>query len=276
MKTHIVTVATHEKYYYKYLVKSCEKYNSTLKTLGKNEKWTGFYFKFNKMLKFLDNIDNDDLVCFVDGYDVVCVRDLNDLKDEFLKIQKETNCKIVVAHDKVVPYNIFTKWFFGTCKNLTINSGCYIGQSKDLKKILNKIKKLREKYNETDDQILLTKYCNSKPNNVYIDTECRLFFSYENPLLSVSSRYLDLNQKHIYYKQNRPFFIHGPGFTHLDDILNKEGYTIDKTIRRQHAINLTSKLKIYVVHILNDYQFELITLTLLIILFIRIKPFLMK
>ena len=42
------------------------------------------------MLNFLDNID---LVCFVDGYDVVCVRDLNELKDEFLKIQKETNCK---------------------------------------------------------------------------------------------------------------------------------------------------------------------------------------
>ena len=35
MKTNIVTVATHEKYYYKYLVKSCEKYNSPLKTLDK-------------------------------------------------------------------------------------------------------------------------------------------------------------------------------------------------------------------------------------------------
>lgn len=276
MKTHIVTVATHEKYYYKYLVKSCEKYNSSLKTLGKNEKWTGFYFKNEKLLDFLDNIDNDDLVCLVDGYDVVCVRDLNELRDEFLKIQKETNCKIVVAHDKVQPYNIFSKWFFGTCKNLTINAGCYIGQSRDLKKILNKIKKLREKYNETDDQILLTKYCNSKPNNVYIDTECRLFFSYVNSLLSVSSRYLDLNQKHIYYKQNRPFFIHGPGYAHFDDIFNKEGYTIDKTIRRQHAINLTLKLKIYVVHFLINHQLELITLTLLIILFIRIKPFLMK
>ena len=105
---HIVTVATEEKYYFPFLKSSCEKNGISLTVLGMGEKWLGFNWKFHKMINFLRTTNPHDLVCFVDGYDMICSRNLLDLPAEFERIQKKTGCKIIVGYENIMnPFNKF-------------------------------------------------------------------------------------------------------------------------------------------------------------------------
>ena len=107
MKTHIITVATSSELYFPYLVDSCKKNGIPLTVLGYGEKWTGFCFKFDKMIQYLKKLDPNDVVCFIDGYDVICVRNLNEITDVFLQLKKRTNCKIIIAENKTIRNNLF-------------------------------------------------------------------------------------------------------------------------------------------------------------------------
>ena len=104
---HIVTVATESKFYLPYLVESCKKNGKELEILGFGEKWQGFTWRFKLMIDYLENININDIVCFIDGYDVICTRNLNELKENFIKLKNETNSKIIVGYDQIDKNNIF-------------------------------------------------------------------------------------------------------------------------------------------------------------------------
>jgi len=53
---HIVTVATESKYYFPYLVQSCERNGIKLKVLGYGEKWLGFNWRLRKMIEYLKTL----------------------------------------------------------------------------------------------------------------------------------------------------------------------------------------------------------------------------
>ena len=91
---HIITVATDPKYYFPYLVESCKNLGKELKVLGMGEKWEGFNWKYKQMVEYLNQLPKTDIVCFVDGYDVVCCRNLNELPRAFLKIKKNIIAKL--------------------------------------------------------------------------------------------------------------------------------------------------------------------------------------
>jgi len=232
-KLHIVTVATESKYYFPYLEKSCEKNGVKLTVLGYGEKWQGFNWRFKMVLDFLKKINGDDIVCFVDGYDVICTKNLKTLPDIFFKLKKKHNCKIIVGeHKKTLKYNIFysmcdkfTNFWFSFCNGKSLNAGTYIGQAKDLLYILNGIYNLFP-INNYDDQILMTKYCKKNNNDIYIDTNNKLFLTLENPYKEIDN-YLEFNNSLVYYNNNSPFFIHGAGDTYLDNIIIKLNYNYD-------------------------------------------------
>ena len=117
---HIVTVATDPKYYFPYLVESCKRNGKELEVLGFGEKWKGFYWKYELMIEYLKSVSENDIVCFIDGYDVICTRDLNELKESFIKIKNEKNCKIIVGHDKIKKNNFLFKLFHNIffCKTI--------------------------------------------------------------------------------------------------------------------------------------------------------------
>lgn len=97
---HVVTVATESKYYFPYLKMSCEKNGANLEVIGFGEKWQGFNWKLKKMAEYLKRIPAKDVVCYVDGYDVICVRPLEGLAEKYAEIQKKTGCKILVATEQ--------------------------------------------------------------------------------------------------------------------------------------------------------------------------------
>jgi hypothetical protein len=272
-KLHIVTVATESKYYFPYLQQSCERHGVPLEVLGMGEKWEGFNWKYFKMVEYLKSIPENDIVCFVDGYDVICCRDLKELPAEFKRIQKETGCKIVVAGSNI-DYSFATlaaRAYYGTCANKFINTGTYIGYSKDILNIIESILKLNSS-NIADDQQLLTEYCNVNSNDIYIDDHKSMFCTIFAPFTNIT-KFVDIkNGQEVHYNSNRPFLIHACGFGFLDNLIHNLGYDIELGVI-SNQILYDSFDRIYRSHILRllkEYwlRFLLAFLLLVVVVFV--------
>jgi len=264
---HIVTVATETKLYFPYLVDSCKRNGKELEVLGYGEEWKGFNHKFILMINYLKTLPSDHIVCFIDGYDVLCTRNLNELVPEFLKIKTKTNCKIIVGSDQ--HYTFLKYWHnltYGSCKNKFLNSGNYIGYVKDLLYILNTI--YNNNPNETnDDQVLLTEYCINNPTNFYIDTTCELFLVYMNPFTEARDDIVIKNDK-VFYHNQRPFFVHTPG-GFLDKLIIDLGYNYDYNNNIQDEV----RKKVYNFSIFNQIKnglYILIPMLIFIVIIIYI------
>jgi len=220
----IVTVATESQYYFPYLIETIKKNNGDIDVLGYKKEWQGFTWRYELMINYLKNIDFNDIVCFVDGYDVICVRDLTDLKTSFLELKREYKCKIIVSEHKHISRhnNFIHQAYFGSCNKQLINAGTYIGYVKDILTIITNMYQLSSS-NASDDQILMTKYCQQNPSDFYIDTKSEIFLVLDLPYNEVTDQ-ITIKNNNIYYKNKRPFFIHGAGSTYLDDILLKLGH----------------------------------------------------
>lgn len=268
---HIVTVATEDKLYYKYLKESCKKFGKDIDTLGLNKKWEGYAWKFNLTKKYLEDLNPTDIVVFVDGYDVVCVNNLNNLEKEFNKIKNREKCKIIVGHDKVIPISgkIFQYLHFDKCKDAYLNSGSYIGTAGDLLEILRKMYEMNSDF-KADDQNLMTKYCNLNNKDIYIDNNNEIFCVLANPFDEISDEFNISNGK-LYYKDgSSPFFIHGPASTYLDGIIKKIGvkHTDEDNIKNELA-NVFYKKKLFDVMGLVIYEHkDTIIMIILIIIFL--------
>ena len=110
------------------------------------------------MIDYLKKLPKDDIVCFVDGYDVLYVRDLNEMKTMFLEIRNSINNKIIIAKDhfSLITYPILL--FFGKCNTYSINSGTYIGFVSDLLEIINK-NHIDNNKDYEEDQVLIMAHC---------------------------------------------------------------------------------------------------------------------
>jgi hypothetical protein len=231
---HIVTVVNESKYYFPYLEESCERNGKELEVLGLGEKWTGFNFKYKKMVEYLKTLPENDIVCFVDGYDVICVRDLNDIKEQFLEIKEKTGCKMIVGHDKLIItelLRLFSSLYFGNCDGQYLNSGTYIGYVKDVFEILIDI--IRKSPNDdADDQKTLTEYCNKNPKEIYIDKDNEVFLAMAYPNLQLDDL-LTIKDDSVIYNGKKPFFLHAMAGGNLENTLRKLGYSINDDIKNK-------------------------------------------
>lgn len=264
---HIVTVATESKYYFPYLVESCKRHGQELEVLGYGEKWQGFNHKFQLMYNYLKKLPPTDIVCFVDGYDVLCVRDLNELKTEFIKTSKEKKCKIIVAQDKHTNYffDFIHPYIFGTCKNLHLNSGTYIGYVSD---VLDIIKTIYESNPDkgNDDQKLLTEYCNHNEKQFYIDVKNKFFFT-QLSFLSEIYNYVNIkNNDEVVVNHEKPFFIHVP-HGYLDNLIIKLGYNYDYNNKINNQIFVEEFTKKIWKGALKNYIIIFLVIIILIIIY---------
>lgn len=225
---HIVTVATKNEGYFNSLVESCNRNGGKLEVLGWGEKWQGHSQKLKLMHEYLQKLDDDDIVCFVDGYDVIILQPVEKLE----KLFKEFGAKIVVSRDIETEnspvLSMIGHMYYGKCKNYPINSGTYMGYVKYLKILLDDILTNYNLDENKDDQILFTKICN-KNNDVVIDIDRKIFLVIGN---------MDKNLKKITFQNNQlklgsayPCILHGAGNYNLDDILQKLGYNVKNNKR---------------------------------------------
>ena len=268
---HIVTVATEEKYYLPYLKILCKKFNNELKILGLGTKWQGLSYKFHLILKYLKTIDPNDIVCFIDGYDVICIRDTNELINEFKKLINNKLILISVDTNSLI-HELLAPLYFTKVDDNYINSGCYMGYAKNLLIVFEELNKSINDFN-VNDQKLLIEYCKKNPNSYVLDKDNNIFLCYVNSLTEIDNKINIINNT-IYYKNSKPFFIHGPAFTYLNNILIKIGFENTlylKNIKKTCIKDFKNKMLYYVKDLLKEYQIIFIIIYLIIFLMIYKK-----
>ncbi len=271
----VVTVATHSDRYFDTLVDSAKKNNIELIVLGFGQKWQGLVWKFILMIDYLKNADPDEIILFIDAYDVIFIQDIKNIEKKFLEIKKRADFKILLGVDQV-PSNYIHRYMynkvFNSAKNPNrINTGVYIGYAKDIYNILNDIQ-INNTTKETNDQILIINDAFKNPEKFYFDTKNEIII---NLFADIFTGKVDLKKDNIeilfndnkaYLKDNKynttPMILHAPGNGNIDDIIIKFNYKIN-------IKNDISKLQYYKT-LLSDYgKYFIPELTLIsIILFI--------
>lgn len=173
--TYVYTVATDlEKA--KQLTTSANYHKVKLKILGAKQDWTGGDMKkgpgggtkINLLKKELYKHKDDDVILFVDGYDVV----INDILENINKSYLAFHSRVVFAAEKSCWPNADLSGSFRNTEfeNNYLNSGCYIGTVSELKKIF-----AEDLEDSDDDQLYLQQRYLSGEFDICLDTHTRLF-----------------------------------------------------------------------------------------------------
>ena len=262
----VITISTDNKFYYPNLVESCRKNKGKLTTLGMGEDWRGYNWRFRKIIDYLSNLSDDRIVCIIDGYDLICCRDLRELADEFIKLKNKYKCKIIAGCDDYgfIGKKVFDGIFFRKCGNHYLNSGTYIGYAKDLKDIINKIHQLNPS-DSADDQVLMIQYYNEHPGEIHIDHECKLFLTLMYPLMNIDVNIDNNNKVYTDDYKSMPFFIHAQGNGFLNNIIVKLGYgTPDSDIKKNLIYSFISKSHYHLKRVFMEHKY--IFLSMIVIL----------
>ena len=134
---HFVTIGSDEKKM-EYLKKSAniKNLNITYITI----KWRGFIDKIMYMIHFIKDYNDNDIVCFIDAYDVI-VSNIDDIYKKFI----DYNCNILFSseficfpYSNIEKYNILEKDIKYNTNFKYLNSGGYIGYKKNLYKLIDR------------------------------------------------------------------------------------------------------------------------------------------
>ena len=234
----LVTVATHSERYFPYLKLSAEKYGHELVVLGWGEKWKGFGWKFELMKDYLKGIDADEIVCFVDGYDVIILQDPHTIEAKFRENVEGDMSKIFISREQYSHNGIensflsyIQSFVFTKCENEYINSGTYMGTAETL---LDTFQKICDEFKcspEKDDQRMIQDYCSKYSSKFVLDMECEVFLVINSTISAIKPGEYDISFKggKLAYKNDVfPALFHGNGYTDFDYIIAKLGY--DTTI----------------------------------------------
>lgn len=265
---HIVTVATNSEFYFPYLMESCTKNGKELTVLGYNKKWKGFAWRLRLLINYFKSLNDNDIVCFIDGYDVICNRNLNDLKTQFIHYKKIYNFKIIIAVDnyKFKLQELSAEIYFKKCVDQLLNAGTYIGYAGELSSLLLTAYNLDPDDNN-DDQYLLTKACNLDASNFFFDTKQDFFLTIHKPFHNINDELTFVNNI-AYYKKKQPYFIHAPSCTFLSNVIINLGYNISNkeimVIENKLKKNSINKMLYYV----NQSSYLIFIILIIFIIFI--------
>jgi hypothetical protein len=231
---HLITVATHAESHFVNLENSCAYFGYPVKVLGWGDKYPGHYIKDVLVLKYISQLPDDDIVVFVDGFDSVCVRPLNDLEHSF----KNSGCDLIISVDNVGKEYTFTKnplWAylywraFSLWKGKCVNSGMYIGYVKTVRAFIQSVQKQAKKINYKSNQrewIKTLKWSNeTKHMNVSLDQNGQYFFNYLD-LFNDKPDIKIINGTQVIHtcikNQETPFyFLSAPANSNIDFIVEK-------------------------------------------------------
>ena len=228
----LITVASKKEGYFNILEKTCKKNNLDLITLGYGKKYKGNQWKLELVYNYLKLLKQNEIVLFTDAYDVIILKNKNEILKRFKKFKKP-----IVFSVNYYNNNIFTYFFsilkYGTCENHILNSGTYIGYSKYLMILLKE--SLKYIKNEESDQRLLMELCRTnkifkkyiefdRKYSIFYVPHCSFFDTYKQLKMERGFRDIECNLKDF----SKSCIIHGPGNQNLNKIVKKLNYKIPK------------------------------------------------
>lgn len=167
MDGQIVTVATHKQGLFESLINN--KFNENVKVLGFDQKWTGFKMKVELIYEYIQNLPDETIILFLDGFDST----INGSLEEAIKIFKTKDCKILFSNDSnsdfIIP-GLANLVFPNYEDGVIINSGMYIGYVKFLKILF----KEHLKENCNDDQVVINRI-SKKFDFIKVDVDESIF-----------------------------------------------------------------------------------------------------
>jgi hypothetical protein len=229
----LVTVATHSERYFPYLKQSAEKHGHDLVVLGWGEKWQGFTWKFQLMREYLKTVPDDEVVCFVDGYDVIVLEGPQEIEQKFRQLVGQDTNRIVISKETIPEDFVGNAYvyamqaaIFQKCKDQFLNTGTYIGTAKTLRKIYSELCSEFDCKADKDDQILLQNFCQVKKDYFFPDSNSHIFLVLNDTLrqLKVGTNGLSVEKGSVRYNGVKPSILHAPGNTDMDDVVEKLGY----------------------------------------------------
>jgi len=202
-KLHICTTATEKKPALEQLITSCANTNQKVEVCSIGETFS-FEMKINDCRKFLEKLPDNDVVLYVDGYDVLVLADEKTTLERFYSMK----APIVFSVEKNChPFPHIGKYFPSSPTPFRyLNSGSYIGYVKDLKKLFSKIGPLDK---PLDDQGLFCVYYLYHPKEIKLDYQCELFLTLNG--LEKEDLVLNRKSKEVTYTplSVRPCLVHG-------------------------------------------------------------------
>jgi hypothetical protein len=156
---HLVTYATHSEGKFEELTK-----NKDLVVLGFGKKWNGFDDKIRGVLEYMKDLKDNDIVCYIDGFDSVLIKDSATIEKRF----KASGSKVLFSEE--IPG--FLKYIvFNTCnKRKILNAGLFMGYVQNLRPVLEDTLQMKCK----DDQVNINNLC-KKYDSIDIDTDHTVF-----------------------------------------------------------------------------------------------------
>lgn len=238
---YICTVATQSERYFPVLLASCRRFGIELHALGWGEKWQGYAWKLRKMLDFLQLVEADDVVMFVDGYDVIILQDATVTEQRF----KAMNVQMLVAVDGDHPSYVcdsFRKYIFHRVNGMYINTGTYIGYAGYLKHFLQMLASNGRNFSAWEnDQELIGRQGTIDPHAYAIDQHSHIFltlyggtrFGFLNHFKLNEQTCVDIRNGSLYYLKKatspppvQPCVLHGPCNMNMNEIVTALGYKL--------------------------------------------------
>lgn len=162
-----------------YLKQTENNNNNCVKYLIK-DKWNGYIDKLSTMKETLESIPLNDIVCFIDGYDVLINSDNETIIDRF----KSYNCDLLIGAELKCYPECYKPQLDTINKNDVnmykyINSGGYIGYNKNVKEMLywKNDDEMSNICRSGSDQAYVIEYyiSNSMKAKINIDIYCKIF-----------------------------------------------------------------------------------------------------
>ena len=209
---HVVTIAT-DKLKVQDLLASAAVYNTPIEVIYLPT-WNGYIDKIKAMKTTLSKYEPDDIICFIDAYDVICTASAEKIMKAYnvlkapLVFSTELNCFPPHLQGR---YNTIPN---GPTQSKYVNSGGYIGRCDAITEFLNwkPIDEIKTMCEIGGDQTYFAEYYLSNLTKVTLDYKQEIFqnmfFIGWNELVLVNSR--------VYNKtlQTSPCFLHFNGQSH--------------------------------------------------------------
>ena len=226
----------------KRFILSCKTYGLNYKIMGLGTKWGGGDMangpgggqKINLLLEALSTLDDNQLVLVTDSYDVIMSANATQIIEKYKKFDKPV---IFASESSCWPdrhkANLFPK--ISNRKNLYLNSGGFIGDVKNIRKIISSVPSNSDDQRWYTDIFLGTNNTNNSSNgitgpaeisqtilntNIALDYNCEIF-----QCLNDAETELEINfSKSLIYNKitnTHPCQIHGNGPPSRKKLLNK-------------------------------------------------------
>jgi hypothetical protein len=172
---YVLTFATHAEGNFNNMINNS--YGIKIKVLGWGKKWTGFKMKYIYVYNFIKNLKDNDIIIFLDGFDVY----INGYLKNAIKIFEKNNYKVLFSKEiPMYKINYFKNKVFNPYnEKYILNTGLYMGYVKYLKILLHESLKLKCNDDQRNMNILRNKY-----NFINIDINNEIFenIQYKNEL----------------------------------------------------------------------------------------------